>query len=320
MANVSVIIPTYNSAKFILESLNSAIQQTYKDIEIIVVDDGSTDNTKQVLAPFMDKICYIYKDNGGAASARNTGIKHATGKYIAFLDADDIWLPEKLELQMKLFSQNKDIDWIHTNLILIDESGIEQGIRKLPPDFATKDIFYTLFMEYWTLTSSIIIKRGCLDIVGEFDESLPVNQDYDLWLRMAHHYKIGYIDQPLTKYRIHQAQNTKKIDLLCYCEKKVIEKAIRNFPQLANQSKLLNIRFGKLFFDWGHRHFDLNNLQMANEKFKIALNYQPLNIKYLIYYLSTLFNLPQIIRAIRRIKQYIRYKNSSEIVIKEIKK
>ncbi len=166
------------------------------------------------------------------------------------MDADNIWLPQKLELQINLFRQNQEIDWIHTNLMLIDESGIVKGVRKLSSafDISTGDIFNTLFMEYWTLTSSIIVKRHCFDTVGIFDESLRANQDYDLWLRIAHHYKIGYIDQPLVQYRIHQAQNTKKIDLLCSCEKIVIEKTIQKFPELATQSKLLNLRFGKLFY------------------------------------------------------------------------
>ena len=94
---VSVVIPTYNSSQFIVETLESVFAQTYKDYEIIVVDDGSTDNTKEVLQPYTSRIKYIYKENGGPASARNVGIKSAQGEYIAFLDSDDRWLPEKLE-------------------------------------------------------------------------------------------------------------------------------------------------------------------------------------------------------------------------------
>ncbi|MEW6608546.1 MAG: glycosyltransferase [bacterium] len=301
MATISIIIPTYNAENFLPQAINSVVEQTYQDIEIIVVDDGSTDNTKRIIEPFMDKIYYIYKDNGGPASARNVGIKSSKGEYIAFLDADDIWLPQKLELQINLFQQCQEIDWIHTNLVLIDESGNVIGIRKLT-EILSGSIFKILFMENWVLTSSVMMKRECLKIIGNFDETLSVNQDYDLWLRLSHYYKCGYLEQPLVKYRIHHAQNTKKIERLFFYEKAVIEKTIQNFPEIAGKSKL---RYGKLYFKWGCRYFEISELQEARKKFKTALSYQHLNPKYIIYYLSCLFNLPQIIWGIRWIKKRI---------------
>ena len=102
---VSVIIPVYNRAQYIKDCLDSVINQTYKAYEIIVVDDGSTDNLREILVPYMDKIQYIYKQNGGPSSARNAGTKVSNGEYIAFLDADDMWLPEKLELQIELLKE-----------------------------------------------------------------------------------------------------------------------------------------------------------------------------------------------------------------------
>ncbi|MEW6620095.1 MAG: glycosyltransferase, partial [bacterium] len=298
MATISIIIPTYNAENFLPQAINSVVEQTYQDIEIIVVDDGSTDNTKRIIEPFMDKIYYIYKDNGGSASARNVGIKSAKGEYIAFLDADDIWLPQKLELQINLFRQCQEIDWIHTNLMLIDESGNIIGVRRVS-DTLSGNIFKTLFMENWVLTSSVMVKKDCFKMIGMFDEALSRTEDYDFWLRLAHHYKCGYLEQPLVKYRIHPTQKIKKIDRLFFDEKAIIEKTIQNFPEIAGKSKL---RYGKLYFTWGRRYFEIGELQNAKKKFKIALTYQPLNPKYIIYYLSCLFNLPQLIWGIRWIK------------------
>ena len=120
---VSVIIPAYNSADFIDEALKSVFDQTYKDLEIIVVDDGSTDDTRAVLEKYGDRVNYHYQDNNGPASARNRGIKLARGKYIAFLDADDLWLPTKLEKQVALFKNRENLGFVTTGVCSFDENG-----------------------------------------------------------------------------------------------------------------------------------------------------------------------------------------------------
>src|SRR3990170_2838516 len=118
MPKVSVIIPTYNREKYIVETLQSVFAQTFTDYEVIVIDDGSTDNTADVLRPYLDRIVYIRKPNGGQGSARNVGIKVAKGEYIAFLDSDDLWMPEKLELQVKYLDNNKDAGLVFTDYLV----------------------------------------------------------------------------------------------------------------------------------------------------------------------------------------------------------
>jgi glycosyltransferase involved in cell wall biosynthesis len=124
MLNVSVVIPTYNSAHLLDDALQSVLEQTYKDFEIIVVDDGSTDNTSEVVSKYNDKLHYFRVDNRGPAKARNYGISKATGKYIAFLDADDKWLPTKLEKQVSMFEQNPEFGMVFTENSLFDAKGI----------------------------------------------------------------------------------------------------------------------------------------------------------------------------------------------------
>ena len=123
MKKVTIIIPAYNAAPFIERAINSVLSQTYTDYEIVIIDDGSTDNTKETLLKYQNRIKYIYQENQGVAIARNTAILNTSSEFLAFLDSDDEWLPKKLELQMRLMKNNKDIDLVHTNDICISEQG-----------------------------------------------------------------------------------------------------------------------------------------------------------------------------------------------------
>ena len=127
MKKVTIIIPTYNSSPFIGKAIDSVLAQTYTDYEIILVDDGSTDNTKEILEKYQDNITYILQPNQGVAIARNTGIRNSESEYIALLDSDDEWLPEKLELQMRTIEKNNDVGLVHTNDIQISEEGNVYG-------------------------------------------------------------------------------------------------------------------------------------------------------------------------------------------------
>lgn len=200
---ISVIIPTYNSFLYIKESLDSAINQTYKNIEAIIIDDGSTDNTKELLKEYADqkKIIYIKKENGGPASARNLGIKKSTGKYIALLDADDIWSKDKLEKQIDLLEKN-DLDLVHTGRFFISKENIKEWIAH--PRQNTNDLIRKNFI----ITSSVLAKAEILkeNIFNEGKQMFAV-EDYDLWLRLAfRNYKFGYLEEKLTGYRIHPNQ------------------------------------------------------------------------------------------------------------------
>ena len=194
---VSVIIPTYNREKIITRAIDSVFAQTYRDFEIVVLDDGSQDNTKAVAQAYGPKVHYFYQDNKGIAGARNAGMHQTAGDYIAFLDSDDYWLPGKLERQMALFRQHPEYGMV----------GCQCGAVQIDGTYREKNrpgksgwILYDLFNKNFIRTSSAVITRGCLEKVGGFDESLREGEEYDYWLRIAAEFAIGFINEPLTVY------------------------------------------------------------------------------------------------------------------------
>jgi glycosyltransferase involved in cell wall biosynthesis len=202
MPKVSVIIPTYHRAFIVRQSIDSVLQQTYRDYEIIVVDDGSTDDTREVLKSYGDKIRYDYKANGGISSARNRGLEIAGGDYVAFLDSDDFWKPEKLQKQMTFFEANPEYGMVATRCLTntVDRNFTTVSINKRrrygKSGWVYKDLFYRNFIR----TSSVVVRRECFDQLGVFDESLPRCEEIDMWLRIAKKYPIGFINDILTVY------------------------------------------------------------------------------------------------------------------------
>lgn len=196
MATVSVIIPTFNRATKVVRAISSAVNQTCSELEIIVVDDGSTDGTKKLVAQFLDRINYItHSGNLGVSPARNTGIRHSTAPFIAFLDSDDYWMPEKLEIQLNYFETHAQAQVCQT-----EEIWIKRGKRVNPRKKHLKpsgDIFEPSLKLCLVSPSAVMLRRSLLEEVGLFDEGLPVCEDYDLWLRIACRYPVYLIKQPL---------------------------------------------------------------------------------------------------------------------------
>jgi glycosyltransferase involved in cell wall biosynthesis len=204
MTEISVIIPTYNRGSFTVEAVKSVLAQTYKDYEIIVVDDGSTDDTKEKMKAFGSQIRYIYQENKGPSAARNTGIKLAKGKYLAFCDSDDRFLPTKLEKQMKFIQQNPKCLFLYTWYYNVNEKG---EITKLRQPIACKSkehLQYCLFARRFTIrTSTLIVHKKCFDKAGLFNEKYWYSQDWDMWLRLAAHYRGYCLEEPLSEYWLH---------------------------------------------------------------------------------------------------------------------
>lgn len=196
MARVSVIIPTFNRADKVVRAISSVLDQTFTDFEIIVIDDGSTDRTKQAVARFNDRIKYIgHAANFGVSTARNTGIENSSAPFIAFLDSDDHWLPEKLAAQMRFFDTNPEAQVCQT-----EEIWIRKGRRVNPRKKHLKpsgDIFAPSLKLCLVSPSAVMLRRSLLEKVGLFDENLPVCEDYDLWLRIACRHPVYLIEQPL---------------------------------------------------------------------------------------------------------------------------
>ena len=192
---VSVVIPTYNRGWILAEAIDSVLSQDFKDYELIVVDDGSTDNTKEILDLYSEDIIVIRQKNRGVSSARNRGIDSASGTYIAFLDSDDLWLQEKISSQVEFFSSNPDALICQT-----EETWIRNGVRVNPKNRHRKIsgmIFEASLSLCLVSPSAVMVKRNLFEKVGVFDETLRACEDYDLWLRVSCRYPVYLIDTPL---------------------------------------------------------------------------------------------------------------------------
>ncbi|BCB05657.1 glycosyltransferase family 2 protein [Bacillus sp. KH172YL63] len=208
MKKVSIIIPFYN-CEYVDQAILSVLNQTYQNIELIVVNDGSTSYTEKIY-PFLHHInLYIEKTNGGTGSALNKGIEYATGEYFAWLSADDIYAPDKIEKQLK-YMESVAADICHTAYSLIDENDhvLTPSIGKHFEDRLS--FLNQLKQGNFVNGSTIMMKMDVLDQIGVFNESLLYTQDYDLWLRILRQYSFSYLDEPLIQYRVHEEMGTKR--------------------------------------------------------------------------------------------------------------
>jgi glycosyltransferase involved in cell wall biosynthesis len=200
MPTVSVIIPAYNAEAFIADAVSSALEQTYRDLEVIVVDDGSTDGTLARLAGFGDRIRVHQQPNRGVAMARNTGVGLARGGWIAFLDADDLWLPHKLERQLASASA----PMLYTDRMNIGARGDLPEIQSAVTPMHGGDVFALLLGEGNFITNtSVMMRRALFEKMNGFYTGLNGTEDWDLWIRIAEGHEIGFIDEPLVRYRFH---------------------------------------------------------------------------------------------------------------------
>jgi len=210
MPKVSVIIPSYNATKYLPRTLKSVLNQTFRDIEIIVVDDGSTDNIRMTLEPYMDRIRYIHQENKRRSGARNTGINNATGEYIAFLDSDDIWLPHKIEKQVAVLDRFPDVALVCCRALFIDENDrpayfVSQWVDGKPGrSVEISDMVKPMFLgdPIPGGGSTSMSRLRIVQAIGGFDEDLDYAEDWDTWFRLAHQGLVAYIPRVLACYRV----------------------------------------------------------------------------------------------------------------------
>ena len=215
-AQVSVIIPTYNYAKYVGEAIDSALSQTYPDIEVIVVDDGSSDGSRDVIDGYGDRLKKIYfQQNQGVSAARNAGVAISDGELVAFLDADDVWLPEKTAKQVVRFATDRSLGLVHVGVEDIDAEGNVIGTKMDGLEGEVADEM--LMFERSVILgggSGIMIPRAVFDDVGGFDTKLSTSADWDMFYRIANRYKVGFVAEPLLRYRYHGSNMHRKIDVM----------------------------------------------------------------------------------------------------------
>lgn len=199
MAKVSVIIPTFNAGEFLRTALDSVLSQEISDVEVIVVDDGSTDATPEILRAYGRRIVWKSQMNCGQASAINEGLRMASGRYVALLDADDVSLPERLGAQAKILDDCPEVALVYSDRYQIDKDGRVSGLIPSRPF----DKFILLQRNYIP-RSSVMIRRQILDVVGLFDQRNSGNDDWDMWVRISELALLLHVPKPLVKYRIHE--------------------------------------------------------------------------------------------------------------------
>ena len=205
MPRVSVVIPTYNCARFLGRTIDSALRQTYRDFEVIVVDDGSTDETQALMASYGDGVRCIVQSNQGVSAARNLAIERSDGEFIAYLDADDLWRPEKLARQVEYLDAHPACGFVHTEVSVIDEQDQilhalfnHETDRAVPQGRCVRDVLLRSHIQ----TLTVMERRSAYDLAGGFDLRLPVAQDYLHWILVVlAGYEVGYLPEPLGQYR-----------------------------------------------------------------------------------------------------------------------
>jgi len=248
---VSVVIPSFNHAKYVVEAVDSVLAQTNCRVEVIVVDDGSSDNTREVLASYGDRIRYIYQENKGLPGARNTGIKAATGEWVAVLDSDDYWHPQKTERQLQAAEQHPEAD------IIGSPSGDLELPAEIPPNPPTRWLGVRDFLLVApTSASSTMIRRRCFDEVGLFDETLRSAEDRDMWLRLAARFKVLQVVMSCWHYRVHPGQMSHNAKRMYDNFLKVLVKFFTEHP---DQSSLKPMAFGFLYQDAAVCYSDAGN-------------------------------------------------------------
>lgn len=212
MSGASIIIPTYNNARFVVQAVESALAQTYPDFEVIVVDDGSTDETREALAAYHQQIRYLYQENRGPSAARNAGFRASQGDFVLFLDSDDLISPDKLERQTAFLDAYPEFCLVYSAWQQIGEEGT-QTLGEVRPQRQGRLLKELLRRAFFFFLSAALIRRSCLERVGLFDEAMRWSEDADLWLRLARAgCAFGYIDRPLLQRRVHPRSLTAEVN------------------------------------------------------------------------------------------------------------
>ena len=343
MSKVSVIIPTYNRAHLMGRAIQSVLNQTYQDFEIIVVDDASTDNTEEAVRSLKDeRIRYIrHEKNKGAGAARNTGIRAANGEYIAFQDSDDEWLPEKLEKQMKVFENAPpEVGVVYTGFWRIEKN----KKNYIPSSWVTQkngNIHKELLKGNFIGTPATLIKRECFKKVGLFDEYFSALEDWELWIRISKYYHFKFINELLvvsyyTPNSVNNNQDAliralklilekhfedikkdKKVQAnhylgiatrLCMNGKvkegeKYFSKAFKVYPNIQKDRKKLS----QHYFTIGLNLCSNNNFRKGRNYLIRAVKIYPFNIKLLIVFLFSFFGQTifyRILKFYQKLKNY----------------
>ncbi|MBI4358762.1 MAG: glycosyltransferase family 2 protein, partial [Candidatus Omnitrophica bacterium] len=278
MVDVSVILCTYNRVGYLKEAIESVVAQTFTDWELILVNDGSTDETEEMVRPYLKserRIRYFKKNNEScSASARNYGLSHVRGKYVAFLDDDDRWLPKKLELQVNLMESRPEIGWCYTRFqIYLEEEG------KLKPTKSFPEFLPTTFEELFRAfvpPSTVLMRKSCLDQAGWFNPKFRHSEDFDMWLRFGQRWPVAPIDEVLVFTVMDEREHGGKDPLLVHKATSEILKNLKLLPAYRHRKRLVISEIARRIYESGRIYLDEGKYLQAAVYFARALWTDPL--------------------------------------------
>ncbi|MBF0216000.1 MAG: glycosyltransferase [Candidatus Omnitrophica bacterium] len=279
MKKVTIVITTYNRANLVTEAVESVIAQTYGDIEIIVVDDGSTDNTEGALGKYLSQgtIKYVKKKNEGACVARNIGIKMAGGEFVGVLDSDDLYMPEKVARTVKYFGKYPDTGFVYSSAYIVSED--KKIIRKHNKyqSYMPEKTAHELLFGNFICNSSVIVRKQCFDDVGYYDENIFLPADWDLWIRLAEKFTAGYVEEPLIMYRKYGGTVLKDLEKARGEDLYVLDKTFKRNPEIREPDRKRMI--SRVFFNNAVNYLFLDQDEAARNNMELSLSGDPLNIK-----------------------------------------
>jgi glycosyltransferase involved in cell wall biosynthesis len=285
---VTTVIPAFNASEFLGTAIESALSQEGVSQQVVVIDDGSTDNTSAVLAKFGDRIERISQTNRGLSAARNAGIQAATGEYIAFLDADDQWCPGKLARQVAALDCNSKAAMLHSQTVSWDpNTGHESPFVKALSREYQGDCFARLFQANAICVSSVMARTNCLRRLGGFDEQItrPTTQDYDLWLRIAFESPLLFVEEKGTLYRRHAGNASLQSRMMLEDQILVLKKALSyGYDRLRREIGRRNVflRLANLYFELGYLHYGQGDIDAARDCFRTSFRYGRLDLHNMI--------------------------------------
>lgn len=280
MPRVTVVIPTYNAETYLEPTLASVQAQTLRDFEVVLVDDGSRDGTLAVAHRFADRmdLRVLPQANAGPSAARNNGVRAARGHYCAFLDADDLMQPERLAEQTELLDAQPRLGLVHTDLMTFDERGIIHETRRAFSDPCGGEILERLLLDNFITTSTVMARTERLIEAGLFDVQRRISEDFDLWLRMAQRWPIGYIDRPLTRYRRRPGSASDDKLRTGRAALDVIEQFWRTYPEYRRAHRELSKRsLARHLCFAGAAAAEQRRLALASSYLLRSLRYEPDN-------------------------------------------
>jgi glycosyltransferase involved in cell wall biosynthesis len=260
---VSVIVPAYNAMKYLPETLDSILKQTFTNFEVLIINDGSSDNIIEWCTQITDpRVKLISQQNMGLSSARNTGIKYSQGEYIALLDSDDTWVKTKLAKQVEFFKNHPSVDLVHTWIELMNEQSISTG--RILKSSAEGNVWQQLLQQNAIACLSVMVRRHCFETVGGFDEKLRSLEDWDMWIRIAINYKFGVIKEPLAFYRQIPTSMSKNYQVMAESFDLVIEKAFSTVSADLIYLKNYSCASANICLGWKALQSEAQNLEQAN--------------------------------------------------------